>query len=296
MISRWVGWLAGIGLGVATATVAIGQEAGQAGGGPSPTATRPAASAPASVPAAPLSPEVEEILDRLEKRGETISDLSCKVRQEMKGLIVGDLIEKEGNLKYLRADTSGTNARFYIHFTKTLQEGLDLKPEWYVFDGRWFTEAKESVKQVIRREIVRPGQKLNLFSVEDSPFPLPFGQKKAEILRHFTVKLVPPEAKDPPGSKHLECIPRPGTQKEQEYKEIHFYIDPKLDLPVKIVAHRKTGAKVSEIHTVTFPDLSTRSINTGLPASDFDFKPPPGWSVSEERLQADEPRAPGAAK
>lgn len=257
-----------------------------------PVTTRPA-SPPTTAPAAPIDPEVEKILDRLEKRGDTVSDLTCKVNQDMKGLTVGELIRKEGDLKYLHG-SDNNNPRFYIHFSKILQDDFPLKPEWYVFDGRWFIEAKESVKQVIRREIVHPGEKLNLFSVENSPFPLPFGQKKAEILRNFDVKLVPPDPKDPPGSKHLLCIPKPGTQKEQEYREIHFYIDPKLDLPVKIVAYRKTGDKVSEIHTVTFPDLTNKSINKGLPTSDFDYKAPSGWSVTEERLEAQEPKPAGA--
>ncbi len=264
-----------------------------AGGGAtaaSAAASRPT-SAPATAPAAPIDPELEGILDRLERRGDTVSDLSCKVRQEMKGLTVGELITKEGELRYLRG-TEGNNPRFYIHFTKITQDDFPIKPEWYVFDGRWFIEAKESTRNVIRREIVRPGEKLNLFSVENSPFPLPFGQKKAEILRNFDVKLVAPEPKDPPDSRHLMCIPKPGTPKEQEYKEIDFYIDPKLDLPVKIVAYRKTGEKVSEIHTVTFPGLDNKCINKGLPASDFEYRVPAGWSVSEERLEAGESAAP----
>lgn len=269
--------------------------------GPATAATEPLsgavgttapASRPTSAPADGGDAEIESILDRLERRGDTVNDLVCKVRQEMKELVVNEVIVKEGSLKYLRG-ASGDNARFFIHFTRIDQDGFELKPEWYVFDGRWFIEAKESTKGVIRREVVASGEKLNLFSVEDSPFPLPFGQKKSEILKNFRVRVVPQAPGDPPDCTHLECIPRPGTQKEQEYKEIHFYVDLKLDLPVRIVAYRKTGDKVSEIHSVTFPDLSGRSINTGLPASAFEFKVPAGWSVTEERLQAGEPRARG---
>ena len=259
---------------------------GQSGapGATTAPASRPTTTSPA------LDPELEQILDRLEKRGDTIADLSCAVRQEMKGLVVGELIVKEGEIRYLRGGEKGANSRFYIHFTRIMQDDYKLAPEWYVFDGRWFIEAKESTKNVIRREIVREGEQRNLFSVEDSPFPLPFGQRKAEILKQFDVKLVPPDPKDPPDSRHLLCIPRPGTSKEKEYAEVHFYIDPKLDLPVKIVAHRKTGAKVAEIHTVTFPDLSAKSINKGLPGSAFDFRPPSGWQVHTEYLDAKEPK------
>jgi hypothetical protein len=247
--------------------------------------SRPATGAAASQPA--IDPELDKILTQLERRGDTVNDLACNVRQEMQGLTVGELVVKQGELKYLRGQKGGPNPRFYIHFAKITQDDFALKPEWYVFDGRWFIEAREATKNVIRREIVREGEPLDLFSVEDSPFPLPFGQKKAEILKYFDVRIVPSAPKDPPNTKHLKCIPKPGTEKAREYKEVHFYIDPGLDLPIKIVAHRKTGEKVSEIHTVTFPGLSNKSINRGLSGSDFDFKPPPGWSVSEDTLPKD---------
>lgn len=266
----------------------------RAGAAPAEPATQAAASRPAaSAPA--VDPEVEQLLDRLERRGETVSDLKCRVRQAMDGLIVGEKIVKEGSLKYLRGDPAkGENPRFYIHFDKIVQDDFPLKPEWYVFDGRWFIEAKESVKQVIRREVVRPGEKQNVFGVEDSPFPVPFGQKKAEILKNFEARIRPVGPKDPAGTIHLECIPRPGTPREKEYQELHFFIDPKLDLPIRIVAHRKTGTKVSEIHDVTFPGLGPNSINTGIAGSEFDYKPPRDWSVTTETLEPPAPTG-GAA-
>lgn len=251
-------------------------------------ATRPVTTT-ATAPAAPVDPKVADILERLEKRGDTISDLRCKVVQKMKGLVAGELIVKEGTIKYLRGNGKDVNPRFAIHFSKVVQDDFDWKPEWYVFDGRWFIEAKEATKNVVRREIVRPGEPLDLFRVEESPFPLPFGQKKSEILKHFDCRIVPPKPDDPKGTTHLLCVPKPDSPKALEYAEIHFYVDPKLDLPVQIVARRKTGKKVTEIHTVTFPDLSAKSLNVGLPGSEFDFKAPTGWAVTEDRLDAAPP-------
>jgi hypothetical protein len=285
-----------LGAAVSLAGVAWGQPAPASAPSAAPAASRPTSASAGS--AVVVEPELEKILDRLEKRGDTVNDLACKVKQKMVGKVVGEVITKEGELKYLRG-SDGSNPRFYIHFAKIDQDGFDLKPESYVFDGRWFIDAKESTRTVNRREIVHAGEKLNLFSVEDSPFPLPFGQKKAEILKNFDVKLLPPAPKDPANTKecrHLLCIPKPGTQKAQEYAQIDFYIDPKLDLPTTIVAQRKTGEKVSEIHTVTFPGLDNKCINKGLPASDFDYKVPSGWQVNEERVQAREPAKPESAR
>lgn len=252
------------------------------------------ATAPASQPATasaptPIDPELDAILSRLESRGETVHDLTCQVKQIMKGLTVGEVIVKQGELKYLRGAPNTSNARFSIHFTKITQDDFPLKPEWYVFDGRWFIEAKESTRTVVRREVVREGETLDLFTVDDSPFPLPFGQKKAELLEYFDIEQRPLDTNDPKDSKHLYCVPKPGTEKEKEFKEVHFYIDPKLDLPVKIVAHRKTGTRVSEIHTVTFPGLSNEAMNRGLRGGDFEFKTPGGWSETTETLDANAP-------
>ena len=150
----------------------------------------------------------------------------------------------------------------------------------HIFDGRWYTEARQVTKTVIKRELVREGESVDPFELGSGPFPLPFGQKKADILKNFTVSLVPAAEGDPADSDHLECIPRPGSQLAEDYKELHFHISRKYELPVRVVAHQRKERKTL---TVNFKNLET---NQGLARSRLDRQFPKSWTEQIERLPA----------
>lgn len=223
------------------------------------------------------SAEVEAVLDRLEHAGQRVEDLSANVRHEVLDLVIEDKPTKIGEIKYRRAEP---NAQFFVRFDRLEQEGIVVeKKEWYVFDGRWLTEAREQTQQVVKREIVREGERIDPFRLGEGPFPLPFGQKKAEMLEHFDVTLAPPAPNDPKETDHLRCVPRPGTKMEEEYGQLDLWVDRSLDLPVKIVADQK---KDNKRVTVTFEGMK---LNGGIAGSTFSFAPPAGWPAPTiERL------------
>ena len=132
-----------------------------------------------------------------------------------------------------------------------------------------------------------PGEKVDLFDLDTAPFPIPFGQKKDQILKNFEVKLVPPSGGDPAGTDHLMCIPKPGAAMSKDYEKLEFYVSRELHLPVKVVATELGGKKVT---TAIFPDLAKDSINAGL--SDKDFAEPGEWKkygTVEEPLPKQQP-------
>ena len=138
--------------------------------------------------------QIDEILARLERRSDGLTDIRCKVR-----FVEDDQINLTKRTKYgeILFWITQPNPHFLIRFDKTEVDGILGKREWYLFDGRWLYQALERIRQVTRQEIARPGEKIDLFDLERAPFPLPFGQKKDTILRHFTVTLVPPKPSDP---------------------------------------------------------------------------------------------------
>ena len=221
-----------------------------------PAATRPAASAPASRPVN-LDPAVERILDRLEKRGDQIVDITTDITYtkidpvlEDKQVFTGVLVFKQDK----------PNPRFLIRFDKFVQEGVTRQSkEWHAFDGQWYIEAREKTKTIVRRQIVLPGEAVQVFRLGQGPFPLPFGQKKADIVQYFAVKLVGPAAGDPPASDHLECTPLPGTDMDRRYGKVHFYIDRQLDLPVSVrTVEKENGAADEGVEIAA--DFPARSI------------------------------------
>ncbi len=271
---RMLACFTGIGLICAMANGQTTREAGV-------SASRPS-SAPASQPA-PLDPAVEKILDRLESKN--VRNIQADIVYVKKDPVLTLEEKYKGILRFIADKPS---PRFLIRFDQSVTEGLvDKSKEWHVFDGHWYTEAREKTKLVIKREVVRPGDKgaEDLFRIGKGPFPMPFGQKKDDIVRHFTIKLIPPGPKDPPNTDHLECTPLPGTDMDRRYGKVHFFIDRAMDVPVSVTTVSKEDKQ--EI-SATFTNIK---LNTGMAASEVNLPDLPGYEVREEPLG--EPAPPG---
>jgi hypothetical protein len=241
-------------------------------------------SAPTSAPAA-LDPAVEKILDRLEKKN--VRDVQADLVYVKKDPLLNLEQKYKGILRFLEDKPS---PRFLIRFDQSTIGGVvEKEKEWHVFDGRWYTEAREKTKVAIKREVVRPGEKgvEDLFRIGKGPFPMPFGQKKDDIVRHFSIKLVAPDPKDPPNTDHLECTPLPGTDMDRRYGKVHFYVDRTQDVPVRVA----TVAK--EDNQEIIASFTNAQLNKGMPASEVNLPSLPGYEIREEPL--DEP-APGSPR
>jgi len=233
--------------------------------------------------ASPDQTRIETILQELEDRGATVGDLHCRVEYTVEDVLADDKFTKFGEIRYRKQEP---NPVFHIHFEKMHQGGIVLRNrrEWYLFDGRYLWEIKEAARNRIQHEVVKPGERIDLFNVEESPIPIPFGQKKDQIQRNFMVVLVDPTPDDPPQTDHLVCKPKGSSSLSDDFEQLEFYVSRELHLPVKIVSVERGGVQVN---TAVFPDLSAKSINSGLPDSAFDFPP-------ESRKWKTVPAEPGA--
>ena len=211
--------------------------------------------------------DVNAVLDRVEARGRTIDDIRCQVLYTVEDRVAADLVKRNGAITFKKKDP---NPLFMITFVKTVQDGVVSRQRfWYLFDGRWFHEAQERSKSIIKRDVAPPGTEIDLFSIENAPFPVPFGQKKAEVLRHFDVAFGP-AAEAPDNTDHLVCTPKPDSRVAKDYSRLEFFVDRTLDLPRRIVMTSRDRAKIT---TAEFPDLSDDSINKGLADSEFRLPP-----------------------
>lgn len=201
---------------------------------PATQASHPAVS---TAPSRRIEPAVDAILSRLEKKGDQLQKLEAAIVYTKIDPILEDEQTYSGILRFKQ---DKPNPVFFIRFDQFKQEGVVRKSkQWHVFDGQWYIEARENTKTIVKKQIVRPGETLEVFKIGQGPFPLPFGQKKADILKHFDVKLVPPQTGDPKNADHLLCMPLPGTKLADKYDVIHFYIDRTLDLPVRVQTTEK---------------------------------------------------------
>jgi hypothetical protein len=223
------------------------------------------------------APTVDEILTRLEKRSDGLKDIQAKVTfvdDDQVNLSKG---EKNGTIRFWITEP---NPHFMIHFQRTVFDGAVGKNEWYLFDGEWLYQAMERTKSVAKQQMAPPGEKLDLFDIEKTPFPLPFGQKKDKILKTFDVSILGPGEKDPPNTDHLMLVPKPGSRVFKKYDRIDMYVDREVHLPRRIVVLKNQGMETS---TADFPDLSNGSINTGVSKADFGV--PAAWKGYTETVE-----------
>jgi outer membrane lipoprotein-sorting protein len=238
-------------------------------------------SAPSAEPsAASVDPRVASILDRLEAKGKAIKGVKCRVIYRY---VTIEPIEsaqtKEGDLWYARGEP---NAKFSVHFQKLIADGIE-KPtgEYFAFDGQWLTERNDRSRTIVRREMVRPGEHIDLFEIGKGPFPLPFGQKRADILKNFKVSLEKFTLGDPLKTDHLHCVPLPNSALADRYSRVEMYIERSLDLPIRIVTERLSDGNRIE---ADFKDIDTNDAPAG---SRFVIEQPKDYEVTVEPLAKD---------
>lgn len=243
-----------------------------------------ATSAPTTAPAAALDPEVDKILTRLE--GREVRDLRAKLKWVLNYEIEADE-EPDTKLGTIWYKQSEPSPKFKVKFDTKLagSRKRDLDEE-HLFDGRWYVEMQSQTKTITRREIYRPDEKVNPYKLGEGAFPLPFGQKKADILAEFDVGRIEPKSDDPPDTDHLRLIPRPDTNTGRTYKTLDFWIARTghlSGLPLKVVAGKKdgTGAVNSRIE-ISFTDVE---LNPGLAEGVFVINTPAGYEEVVERLE-----------
>lgn len=243
--------------------------------------TRPATSAPAtsSAPAGKIDPAIDKILDRLEKKGDTVDSIEAAIAFTKIDPALDETQEYKGILRFKQAKP---NPRFLIRFDEHKQDQVvRQKKQWHAFDGQWYIETRDDSNVITKRQVVRPGETLEVFKLGRGPFPLPFGQKKADILKHFSVVLVPPSPKDPPQTEHLACTPLPSSDLAKKYATVHFHIDKTLDLPVRVQTVEKEEGK--EI----IASFSAIKLNTGMVASQLDLPNMPEKQIDTIPLEVD---------
>ena len=234
-------------------------------------------------PAAGLDQKVDKILTRLEQR--TINDIQAKVSWSVKDMIAGSSVEKKGDIWYR---TMKPAAKFLVAFDEKIDHSRNRKrklTEKHMFDGRWYIELQQATKTFTRRELRRENEVGNPYALGDGLFPLPFGQKKADILKEFEVAVMEPSNDDPAKTDHLRLTPRAGTRTGNKYVWIDFWVlqTGKLSgLPVQVRLGKKEGTgHVSEEVTVKFTDVR---LNKGFSPSIFDIKKPPGYHSPPDKL------------
>ena len=267
---------------VAVACVAFSYACGETGKGGAcgqaeKTVGAPADTQPASRPA--VDAKAKALLDRLERAGENYTTIRADIDYTVVLVKLGDTEQRTGYVAYQKK-TAKTPTKFRVHFD-TLRQGGGAKLKEvvdYAFDGMWLTIARHRIKNITRIQVAAKGETVEPLRIGKGPFPLPFGQRTADVVKLFKAFTRPAAGKDEPKDTDLLLlIPRPASAEEMNFVELKMWVDRKTDLPVKVVSTDKS----KKITTVTFKKVET---NRKFDDKEFLLPRPLGWKVRVEPL------------
>ena len=253
--------------------------------GPAATTRPTTRPAPAT---APVDPAVEAVLDRMEAAGAKFRTLTADIQYEELDVAFEDLTVHTGQVYYSKDPAGKRPANFRIHFDRIKQGRVRRRADRdYVFTtdekGQWFIYRDGKTKQWRKHQVAPPGKPQDALKLGKGPFPVPFGQKKADVLRLFTVTIRKPTGKDPKGTTCLLLVPRKKAAEDLTVLKIEMWVN-KDGLPEKIRTEEGSDDVVETEKTAIFDKINTKA---RLKAGVFDLRAPSvgsGWEVEIKPL------------
>ncbi len=240
------------------------------------------ASATSSAPV--VDPKALDILQQLEQAGLKYPRITADLDFTVLNLEAGDRRRRTGKI-YYQSKTKTSRQKFRIAF-KTLQQDdgpVTSREVDYAFDGEFMTIRKAKIKQMERYQIP-PEQQDAPLRLGKGPFPMPFGQKVADVIKHFRVITRPPKKGDPKDTAYLKLITRPSAAGAVDVAWMEMWVSRTSGLPVKIITENKSG----NLTTVIFTKIETPK---KIADKVFDLPHPgPGWKVRVVPLKNQRPR------
>jgi outer membrane lipoprotein-sorting protein len=239
------------------------------------------ATVPTTQPQLTSASSIDDILDALDARGKNLRDFSASVKLSSVDNSIGSATAETGTVYYQRKP--GGDARIRVDFDR-FDDGSRLTPQnhQYTLDDGWLVERNYDRRLEVRRQVLRPGEKMDPLKLGEGPFPLPIGQDKQEVKNLFTVASIAPAQDDPPGTVHLQLTPKPGTTFARKFATIDVWVDLATSMPRRIQT-QENGSPISKV-----TDLTDVKINTGLDDKNFAQPPlPDKWESTSESYRGD---------
>ncbi|MBC7771865.1 MAG: hypothetical protein H7210_05180 [Pyrinomonadaceae bacterium] len=130
--------------------------------------------------------------------------------------------------------------------------------------------------------------KIDPLKIGEGPFPIPFGQKPADITARFSVALLPGltdvAAQEEPARKmfeetyQLRLIPKPGTKAAKEFSEARIWFAKKDLIPI-MARTNKIGGGLDEFRLVNI------QLNKPIDDAVFSTAVPEGWTLEEKEMR-----------
>lgn len=215
--------------------------------------------------AATLTPasSIDDALNVMHDDGVGLKDFTAKVKLTEEDAAAGDSTARTG-IVYYQKKADGNGEIHVIFDTQTAAGATSQQKVEYLLADGWLTDRDYTRKTEIRRQVLKPGEKIDLLKLGEGPFPLPIGQTKEDVYKEFDVTKPSAGKDDLPNSLHLRLTPKPGTQFADKFSSIDVYVDLKTGFPARIAT---IDSNQTVIRTT---DLDVTARNAGT--NDKNFK------------------------
>ncbi|GEM_PF-1464597 len=271
----------------------------------------------APVPAPVALSAAEQFLTELESADQGLRTLRTGIQYDRVFELQGDRQVWEGTLLYQSSEPvngrpgAGAAAipaarKFMVQFdrSKIGDQVNQMDKKSFLFDGRWFVERNERLKTISRKEVFRTDEATDPMRLGDSPFPLPIGQKKADILERYEVELLEAndglQAHEPEelpklqtfvaGCKQLLLKPKPLDNQRVTIalNEVRLWYRPvqvEGANGTKVERWLPRMARTENKEGITIVQLIKPIVNESVTDADFVLQGGEGWLVQEDRLE-----------
>ncbi|MFO0856930.1 MAG: hypothetical protein U0640_06195 [Phycisphaerales bacterium] len=260
-----------------------------------------------------ITDPAEQLLAELETADQGLKTLQARVLYTRTFELQGDDQKWQGSLAFETTPNADpaqpAERKFAVRFNQSeIGKRVQNEDKTFIFDGHWFTERNANLKTLTRREIVKQGEAADPMRIGDSPFPLPIGQKRADILSRYNVKRISamegidadslPESMDVAkvetflkDATQLVLTPKPELEDTMNLDEIRlWYRQQKTTtddgkevtlprwLPRMAMTKNKEGSSIVQLVDVKLDQtLPTETFNVEAAGGE-------GWVVQEEKL------------
>ena len=215
----------------------------------------------------PGDPSIDPVLGQLETVGKTLKDFTAKLTLTETDNGLGTSTVRVGNVWFEKKPDG--SARIHVLFNLRIDpethRGYPNDKVEYLLDGPWLIDRNYQTKTEVKRQVLKPGQKMDLFKLGQGPFPLPIGQDPKDVHQQFDVKKIPSAKDDPANTIHIELTPKANTDLSRQFHSLDVWVDDKTHMPVRVDT---TDVKKQTTRSTELKDINVNSPR-GMPDSDF---------------------------
>lgn len=203
----------------------------------------------------PADASVEVILDHVDARSASLESYTATVRLDST-----DGLSEETERRFGRVYFTAAPRRAAVVFERSIDPSGRARErlEHYVFADGVLSDYDHEAKRLVRRELVKPGETTDPLRLGEGPVPIPFAQRKTDILAAFDVTLGPPPpsslVKDSACVVGLHLVPKSGTRlaNQHDLASIDLWVDRATASPVAVKMNERDG----DVVAATFSKVS----------------------------------------